>query len=437
MTFWILLGLTLALELAVLRRLDFDAVTVAIVLAGTALGFDYLSYTSIAERNYDASAHLEYIRFIAEHGRVPGALSCGVCGHPPLYYAVAASWSKVVAFALPLELGLQWLSLLLFFGFVVFALLMVRGATQEKLSLWLASALLLFWPSSIIHSARVHNDALASLLMVAAIYWTAVWDKHGRERDFAGALTASALALFTKSSGYAVVAILLVAVLLRLLSKQEPLRKGLLRGASAGFTFALSGFLAVGLREARWPRQDCPSILGSACGGRYVPPLPDTLQRFIWFDPFEFVRRRELVPLDAFPHRFLKSMLFGVKQLGDDFSNQRHVTLAAIMSLLLLFMLVACLLGLFGLRLASLQKHRIYFVAPVILLTFLIAFRLVVPNEYHEDFRHIFPALALFCLGYVKSVELLGRRSRILRHAGAAIGLLMVSSSIAFFLRAP
>jgi hypothetical protein len=63
-TLLILLGVTIALEVAVLRRLEFDWVTVAIVLTGTALCFDYLTYTSIAERNYDGSSHVEYIRFI-------------------------------------------------------------------------------------------------------------------------------------------------------------------------------------------------------------------------------------------------------------------------------------------------------------------------------------------------------------------------------------
>jgi hypothetical protein len=436
-TLWLLLGVTLAFELAVLRRLAFDRVTVAIVLAGTALGFDYLTYTSIAERNYDGSSHLEYVRFIAEHGRLPDVFSCGVCGHPPLYYALAAAWSKVMSFGLPLEIALAWLSLLLFFGFAVFALLSIQKSTEDEVLRWLGAALVVFWPSSLLHSVRVHNDALASLLMLAALYWIFEWDRHGRERDFALALAASALSLFTKSSGYAVVAVLFVAVLLRLLSRQEPWRNGALRGLTSGGILALSGFLAVRLREARWPRQDCPSVLGSACGGRYVPPLPDTLERFVTFDPLEFVRRVEIDPLAPFPHRFLKSTLFGVQPLGEDFAGEPYATLAALMSALLLVMLLTCLFGALGLRASSLQKYRIYLVAPVILFAFLLAFRLRLPNEHHEDVRHIFPILPLFFLGYIKSVEQLGRRFNALRRAGVLVGLLMVTFSVAFFVRPP
>lgn len=432
---WVLLGCTIALEFAVLRRLEFDGITMAIVLTGTALCFDYMTYTSISERNFDASSHVEYIRFVTERWRVPDERACGVCGHPPLYYALAALWSSVLLIGLPFELGLQWLSLLLFFGFVVFALLIFRDATSNRLTSSLGTALVVFWPSSIINSVRVHNDALASLLMIAAIYWTARWDKQGRTREFSLALTASALALLTKSSGYAVAAILVATLLLRLLSKQESPSRAARRGSVAVLVLGLAGFLAVGLRDARGPRTLCQTVLGSACRGRYVPPLPDTVLRFISFDPFEFVRRIDTAPIDPFLHRFMKSMLFGVQPPGDEFSGAPYVILAAIMSLLLLVMVAVCLIAALGLPISSLQKHRVYLASPVILFIFLIAFRLRVPNEFHEDFRHIFPALVPFCLGYAKDVERLGRRSKVPYSVGVAVALLMVSSSIAFFVR--
>ena len=95
-------------------------------MTGTLVSGDYWAYTSIFERSYDGPSHVFYINTIAEHVRLPpvGSL-CAACGHPPLYYALAALWSKVVLTGgwIPREIGLQWLSLLLFFGFVVFSLL--------------------------------------------------------------------------------------------------------------------------------------------------------------------------------------------------------------------------------------------------------------------------------------------------------------------------
>ena len=53
MNLWIVLLGTVLFELWALRRLRFDWVIVALVLLGTVLQVDYLSYTSISERNYD------------------------------------------------------------------------------------------------------------------------------------------------------------------------------------------------------------------------------------------------------------------------------------------------------------------------------------------------------------------------------------------------
>jgi hypothetical protein len=74
----------------------------------------------------------------------------------------------------------------------------------------------------------------------------------------------------------------------------------------------------------------------------------------------------------------------------------------------------------------------------------LIAFRIRAPNEFHEDFRHIFPALVPFCLAYAKILERLDRSSwkpswvrQGLRGTGIAIGLSMVLASAAFFTQLP
>ena len=190
MSVWIVLSCTAIVEWFVLRRLRFDWFVVATVLAGTVLCVDYLTYTSISERNYDGPSQIVYIQSIAQHLRLPDVYACGPCGHPPLYYALAALWSKLVLVGgwMPLELGLKWLSLLLFVGFIVFSLLIVRSCVERQTTLRLAAALIVFWPSSIINSVRVHNDSLASLLMLAAMYFIAQWDRQGRARSFYAAL---------------------------------------------------------------------------------------------------------------------------------------------------------------------------------------------------------------------------------------------------------
>jgi flagellar motor component MotA len=107
------------------------------------------------------------------------------------------------------------------------------------------------------------------------------------------------------------------------------------------------------------------------------------------------------------------------------------------MSLLLLTM-IAIGGGVLGItRSVSWQKHRALIVAGASMLALLIAFRAMVPTPFHEDFRHIFPVLVPSCLLYAKAVERLSRWSGRLCKAGIAIGVLMIASSVLFFVRIP
>jgi hypothetical protein len=439
---WIVLAVTLLLELWVLRRLRFDWFLVATVLAGTLVYANYLGYTSLAERNYDGPAHVEYIQSIAEQRRLPDVFACGACGHPPLYYALAALWSKVAAVGgwLPLELRLQWLSLLLFFSFVVFALLILRSRLERPVPLWMAAALVVFWPSSVLNSVRVHNDALAAPLMLASIYFILAWDEHGRARDFRAALATAALSLLTKSTGYAVAVTLLLFAVLRLRSTRWH-RESVKQCAVAVLVLTTAAALAAGARESREPSTLCQKVLGHACGGRYVPPVADTPSRFLSFDAGDFLRRTDTMPddpeRDYFLNRLAKSSLFGVMPLGEELATTRHRALGIVMSASLLLMTAVGALSLSFLRGVNWRRYRVVVAAAAIMLAFLVAFRLRLPNPFHEDFRHIFPALVPLCLGYVAVVERLGRIHPLLQKAGMTIGLSMVASSVAFFVRIP
>jgi len=442
MNLWIALLGTLVAELYVLRRLRFDGFIVGLVLASTIVYLNYLSYTSVSERNYDGSVQLVYIEAIAQHFRLPDVNACGPCGHPPLYYALAALWSKTVLVGgwLPFELGLQWLSVLLFFGFVVISLQIFRSFGAEPSTLRLAAALVLFWPSSIINSVRVHNDALASVLMLAAMHFTSLWDRQQRSLHFYAALAASALALLTKASGYTVAATLVFFAVLRL--RTPDLRREKLRQcATAVLVLTAAAILAVGLRQSAEPRSVCQQILGHACDGRYVPVVVDKPSRYVSFDAVDLVRRIDSLPIDPahdyFLNRMAKSSLFGVMPLGDEFGTKRHEALAMLISLLLLVMVAVCALAVPFLRGVQLRKYRAYFVSTALMFLFLVAFRIRAPNEFHEDFRHIFPALVPFSLGYATIVERVARSSKVLRLAGVGVGLMMVLSSVAFFARLP
>jgi Dolichyl-phosphate-mannose-protein mannosyltransferase len=432
----------LATALVVLRRLRFDWVTIAIVLAGVALYADYLTYTVVSARNYDGLSHVAYIRTIAEHLRLPAMSACVACGHPPLYYLLGAAWSRTVLAGgwMPFELGLQWLSLLLFVGFVVLGLLVIRSFDVNPATQWLAAALVVFWPSSVLNSVRVHNDALASPLILAAIYFTARWDSQRSPRDFWLAVVASALAILTKASGYIAAVTLLLFALVHLRTSNVS-RRDVARTALALVALSAVAVLAVVSRLEESPHRLCQEVLGHACDGRYMPPVPDTPSRFLFFDLPDFIRRMDAVPdyprPDFFWNRFAKSSLFGILPLGDEFQAARYTALAIAMKLVLLVMVIACGCGAIVFRPVSWRRYRVYAAAVVTMLVFLVAFRIRVPNEFHEDFRHVFPALVPFCLAYALVVDRVRRVSAALYWTGLGIAVLMIGSSVAFFVRAP
>jgi len=433
---------SVGVALGVLRRLRFDRCTIAIVVAGVALYADYLTYTSVSQRNYDGLSHVFYIQGIAQHLRLPAMSACVACGHPPLYYALGAAWSRSVLAGgwMPFELGLQWLSLLLFVGFVVLALLVIRSFGPAPATQWLAAALVVFWPSSVLNSVRVHNDALATPLILAAIYFTARWDGQRDARHFWLALVASALAILTKASGYVAAATLLLFTFAHLRAAQVS-RRDVTRSVLSLVVLGAVAVLAVVSRAEQSPHSLCQEVLGHACDRRYVPPVADTPGRFILFDLPDFIRRRDATPdyprPDYFWNRFAKSSLFGILPLGDEFQAARYAALAVAIKLLLLAMVIVCLGGAILLRPVPRQRYRVYACAVAIMLVFLVAFRVRVPNEFHEDFRHVFAALVPFCLAYALVVERARRISSALYWAGVSVALLMIGSSVAFFARVP
>ncbi len=433
---------SVAVALGVLRRLRFDGRTSGVVVAGLALYADYLTYTSVSQRNYDGVSHVFYVRAIAQHLHLPAMSACLACGHPPLYYVLAAAWSRTALAGgwMPFELGLQWFSLLLFVGFVVVALLAIRSVGASPTARWLAAALVVFWPSSVLNSVRVHNDALASPLILAAVYFTARWDDQAQPRHFWLALVAAALAILTKATGYAAAATLILFALVRLRTTKFA-RRELARTASAFVLLAAAAVLAVFSRLEQSPHPLCQEVLGHACDGRYLPPVPDTPSRFVLFDLPDFIRRMDAVPdyhkPDYFWNRFATSSLFGIRPLGDEFQAARTRALAIAIKLLLLAMVSICLCGAIFLRGVPWRRYRVYAAAAVTMLAFLVAFRVRVPNEFHEDFRHVFALLVPFCLAYALVVDRARRGFRALYWAGVGIALLMIASSVAFFVRAP
>jgi hypothetical protein len=242
----------------------------------------------------------------------------------------------------------------------------------------------------------------------------------------------------TKSTGYAVAATLLLVAMLRLRSA-ELRRKRMVQAVLVLLVLVGAALLPMSLRGPTSSPSLCKRVLGGAC---FVPPDAFVTNRplnYLYFDVPGFLRDTSSLHYppeqDYFWNGVVKSSLFGTMRLGKDFDGGRYHVLAVLLSVLLLAMLAVCVAALPFSRPLHGHRYRVLITASASMLALLVAFRTVLPTPFHEDFRHIFPALVPFCLLYAKSVEHIGRRSCVLYKIGIGLGLLMIISSVAFFLR--
>jgi len=197
----------------------------------------------------------------------------------------------------------------------------------------------------------------------------------------------------------------------------------------------------VGFRKSMPPHTLCQKVLGRACDVPRESFVGNRPINYLGFDLQDFASGTSSLAYppreDYFWNGLAKSSLYGVMPLGKDFEGARYDRLAVVMNLLLLAMAAVGLVALPFVRPLHWRSYRVLVLACASMLILLLALRIRVPTPFHEDFRHIFPALVPLCLLYAKVVERLGRWSAWLYQAGVALGLLMIASSIAFFVRLP
>jgi 4-amino-4-deoxy-L-arabinose transferase-like glycosyltransferase len=441
----VLAGCPLLLAVDLLLALDFDRYLIGIVLVGVAAWCGYLSYTDPSARAYDAFDQLSYVRFIEQNAELPPAKYCRICHHPPLYYLVAALWAHIgliPRFLLSYGKSLQVLGLLIWFGFVVFAILIVKRYVRARPARYLAAAMLVFWPYGIMSSVRIGNDGLTAALTTAALYFMLRWFEDRRGPALYWATLLSGLGLLTKSSAYIAVGTLLLLLAWRhrrAIATGSSLRKPAAVVALLGGCAALGAANKLQSGQLNW----CQSLLGSVCdalrGGQ--PFVGNRLMNYVYFDvpsfvsePFIHVFRPE-TGHDYFWNSVLKSSLFGTYSLAIEprFAAPRGATLALAINVLLLGMVLYVLLGLGGLRREHLRRYRVLWLFGVVSLAFLAGLRAIVPMAHHADFRFVLPLLVPGCLFYALSVNRFGARRRVLQVLGYAMGMAFIVLTLVLF----
>lgn len=209
------------------------------------LSLSVRNYTSYSYDLYEGnSGQANYVLYIAEKMALPGPDKGWSYYHPPLYHISAAAVYKA---AQALEIGdpfkpLQVLSLAYYWGFIAFALLLLRRFVTHPLAFHLSAMLLLFWPSGFINGFRVGNDAAFYFWFAGALYFGHKWFIGGAKRDILWSVAFSSLGFVTKTNLAPLIGVQIALIGFRWFKKSCPALN--LRVLAAIGTMFLASFLA-------------------------------------------------------------------------------------------------------------------------------------------------------------------------------------------------
>ncbi|AKT38922.1 ArnT family glycosyltransferase [Chondromyces crocatus] len=439
-------GFTAVMMMVVgLRRLRLDPPTIGLIVAGMGFYAVYLGYTEYGERNYDGSAQLEYIEHIVTKRQLPPAAKCLICHHPPLYYVLGAgvySFFKATRVAPPV-VGLQLFSLLITLGLAVYGVLTARRLLTAPRLVWLATALLMFWPYSVHNSVRVHNDTLVSMLLVAALYHAVCWYQEDRARDLYLSAAMCALGVLTKSSAYPLIGLLLVLMGLRLFragGRVLLLKRGAVVIALLAASLMLNT-LRKGQGESGGERGLCHRVLGSACSVSPASLMGNKPYNYLYFDVEGFLHQpyvltdRDDSGRQLFWSHLLKSSLFGTHNKIPDRETAYELNrdVAGVMAALLLAMMTFGFVASASAPREGWRRFGVLILSLVSLVGFLAAFRILLPAPHHTDFRHIFPAVVPASILYAAAVGHARRKGRAIAPLGEGLCVAFLALSVLYW----
>lgn len=194
------------------------------------LQYGWNAHAVPALTGYDAGGHAGYILTILEEGRLPDPRSGWSTFHPPLYYLIGSgAWALLEPFGPgALNAGLRAISSLGCLAAGLVAWLLLRRRCDAPTA-WVATALVLFVPTSQLAAVMIGNEALAAGLGALALPPLLALQRNPRSvRHAALAALLAALALATKYTG-AFVAVACFVPFLR-----RDFDRGMLRALAVG-----------------------------------------------------------------------------------------------------------------------------------------------------------------------------------------------------------
>ena len=374
----------------VARRLKFGKTLIVLLLVGILFRCFFFMAIPYKKFSMDVEGHMEYVQYIIENHSVPSDQKCWSCYHPPVYY-IAAAPSYVLSefFGLPGTTGLQAFSLLLSVLTMFFGILFLRKIL-EGMPLILSSALWIFWPLMIMVTPRIGNDSMFYLMHVLCMWAGINYVKDGRGKNLILALVATALALWTKSTGSVTLGLFFVFMVCGYFTNkrfQKPSKSEIV----AWVLFVIVALVFV-LRRIMGPE-----LVGNANVLNPIMRVPNFAFNYLYFDLRNFLEYPftsgwdSAMGRDFFWNYALKSSMFGEWSMLPTANGRFWATM---MSVFLLGLIVYAVRGFWKTRLGLV--HWILLLQGVAFIAALMALRIKYPFACSNDFRYILPILLSF-----------------------------------------
>ncbi len=435
------------------KKLGFTTPVVIVVGLAFALRILYLMITGFDTRPHDVWAHLSYIEHFTRTFALPDLRSAtdGAYFHPPLYYFLASFVHRLASWLSSGEVpqilyALQVFSLAFSLGFVVLAARTVLLAFQvleigqgifKRLVTLSTLAVVVFWPSGILHSVRIGNDPQLYFLLALGAYLLLSWYHKPTRGKYIGAMIITALAIITKANG----AILAVAGLLTLIAafgKHSP--KIDAKSVRWGIPWMAAVLVAIGVAFY-------PGLALKMSGERthlYVSNIDrvsvanqvgNHAGNYFWFDVQTFLTKPWTDPFDDsmgrqyFWNYMAKTGLFGEWQYTPVLANE----IAVVLSFLFLLLFAGALWGIGNARGKDFWAASPLTWVGVLLLMGVTYMRITFPVNI--DFRYILPVIIPFGIttGYA-ILRLQEKGHTRLAVFGLLVQLLFIKGSAVFLL---
>lgn len=411
-----------------------DKLVISILVLSAALRVFYLIGTDYNERTYDVvegGGHLNYIKYLAVNHKLPNPTSGWEYHQPPLYYMTGAVVYKLSQiFNINSYKTLQILSLFYFYIFIIFGILILRNLTENKWLFYLSTALLAFWPSGIIHSARIGNDALLYSFYAVSFYFILRWFKEKNTKLLYFSVFAFSAAILTKANAMALAGIIAVSVLIALVQNYKlPIKHTIIVFLLIVFSILLS-FTPKFYGHFKDNKNDW--LIGGALSTMNKRLfVENNFKNYVYFDVNRFIKQpftsswEDWGGRQYFWNYLLKTSLFGEFSFNNNYQPKIGLILSWTSLVILSYGVVGFILGA--------KKNIILFLNALLLLFLIFLFRLKIPASSNGDFRYIFPLLLSFIPFNSYALEHFKKINVAVFCFGIFFSILFILSSIVFF----